>query len=121
VAPQGFDPVFGARPVKRAVSQQLVRPASRAASLHEPVCHSVRQPGTLYCQHLCNTVDAGFAQETSIAKALLRGDFGEEDVVNVVPVSMRNCLQSCTAQRRLLHKHHVSTVCAQSPLLTMSL
>jgi len=39
---QGFDPVFGARPVKRAVQQQL---------------------------------------ETTIAKALLRGEFGEEDVV----------------------------------------
>jgi ATP-dependent Clp protease ATP-binding subunit ClpB len=44
LADKGFDPVFGARPVKRAVSQQL---------------------------------------ETSIAKALLRGDFGEEDVILV--------------------------------------
>ena len=39
---QGYDPAFGARPVKRAVQQNL---------------------------------------ETVIAKALLRGDFGEEDTV----------------------------------------
>jgi ATP-dependent Clp protease ATP-binding subunit ClpB len=44
LADKGFDPVFGARPVKRAVQQQL---------------------------------------ETVIAKALLRGEFGEEDVIVV--------------------------------------
>lgn len=41
---KGFDPVFGARPVKRAVQREL---------------------------------------ETSLAKALLRGEFGEEDTVVV--------------------------------------
>ena len=41
---KGFDPVFGARPVKRAVQREL---------------------------------------ETSLAKALLRGEFGEEDTVNI--------------------------------------
>ena len=41
---KGFDPVFGARPVKRAVQREL---------------------------------------ETSLAKALLRGEFGEEDTVIV--------------------------------------
>ena len=41
---QGYDPVFGARPVKRAVQREL---------------------------------------ETSLAKMLLRGDFGEDDTVLV--------------------------------------
>ena len=44
LAALGFDPVFGARPVKRAVQREL---------------------------------------ETGLAKALLRGDFGEEDEVKV--------------------------------------
>jgi ATP-dependent Clp protease ATP-binding subunit ClpB len=44
LAAKGFDPVYGARPVKRAVQREL---------------------------------------ETAIAKALLRGDFGEEDTIIV--------------------------------------
>lgn len=44
LAAKGFDPVYGARPVKRAVQQQL---------------------------------------ETALAKALLRGEFGEDDTVIV--------------------------------------
>jgi hypothetical protein len=34
----------------------------------------------------CADVSFSGAQETSIAKALLRGDFGEEDVVSASPV-----------------------------------
>lgn len=44
LAGKGYDPVFGARPVKRAIQQEL---------------------------------------ETTLAKALLRGEFGEEDTVRV--------------------------------------
>lgn len=44
LAGKGYDPVFGARPVKRAIQQEL---------------------------------------ETTLAKALLRGEFGEEDTVQV--------------------------------------
>jgi ATP-dependent Clp protease ATP-binding subunit ClpB len=44
LAAKGFDPVYGARPVKRAVQREL---------------------------------------ETMLAKALLRGDFGEDDTVIV--------------------------------------
>ena len=90
LASRGYDPAFGARPVKRVVQQLLETAIAKVRTLSQTpaLCRNVIADLLLVDSALCTLAGQRFGLTTrdvmcQSLQALLRGDFGEEDTIVV--------------------------------------